>query len=130
MGKPIVMGRKTFDSIGKALPGRPNIVLTRDACWRVEGVHVAHCVTDAMAQAASLAPDGEEIMVIGGAQIYRLALPHAGRLYITEVRGQPDGDAWFPEFDRAAWRETHRQANPADAKNDCDYSFVTLERLV
>lgn len=123
MGHPLVMGRATFDSIGRPLPGRRSIVITRSRTWRHEGVEVAHSVDDALAMAAD-GCGGEEIFVAGGGQIYRQALPHADRLLITEVDLEPAGQVTFPEIDLNRWRETAREsvddADPA-------FAFVTYE---
>lgn len=123
LGKPILMGRKTFDSIGRPLPGRQNIVITRNAEWQHEGVDVAPSLDAAIA----LASDVEEVMVTGGAQIYEMALPFVHRLYVTEVDLEIDGDAHFPEFSKNEWREVSRESHPAmDGKPA--YSFVVYER--
>jgi len=128
VGKPVVMGRRTFESIGKPLPGRHNIVLTRDPLWRAEGVTVVANLAEAIA-AAGLNPlaRADEVMIIGGAQIYAEALPSARRVHLTEVHAAPDGDTLLPAFDPARWTETAREdhAPEADAPG---YSFVTLER--
>jgi dihydrofolate reductase len=116
MGKPIIMGRLTFESIGRPLPGRSNIIISRNPDYRVDG---AHCVPDldaAVELATNIAfIDGsEELMVIGGAQIYALALPRASRLYLTRVHLSPDGDARLPAIDWAEWREQGRSERPAE----------------
>ncbi len=128
IGKPVVMGRKTFDSIGKPLPGRHNIVLTRDAGWAAPGVTVATNLAEAIA-AAGLDPRAraDAIMVIGGAQIYAEALPSATRIELTEVHAVPAGDTRLPAFDPARWRETFREDHAADGDAP-GYSFVTLVR--
>ncbi len=129
VGKPVVMGRKTFESIGKPLPGRHNIVLTRDAGWRAEGVTVVANLAEAVA-AAGLDPKtrAEEVMIIGGAAVYAEALPIATRVYLTEVHAAPEGDTSLPPFDPARWRETAREDHPAEEGRPA-YSFVTLERV-
>ncbi|WP_294287174.1 dihydrofolate reductase [uncultured Sphingomonas sp.] len=115
MGKPMVMGRKTFESFPSPLPGRRHIVLTRDPAWPAEGAEVAHTPDDALA----LAGDVPEVAVIGGAEIFALFLPRATRIELTEVHAAPEGDAIVPSFE--SWHET--------AREDCDgYSFVTLVR--
>ena len=124
LGKPVIMGRKTFESIGKPLPGRDNIVVTRDPQFRADGIAVAHSLDDALAQGRT-AP---EIMLIGGAQLYTQALPRAQRLYLTLIHTDIDGDAHFPKYDPAAWRETAREDHAADDSNPHSYSFVILER--
>ncbi len=120
MGKPVVMGRRTFESIGRPLPGRENIVLTRDPDWRTEGVTVAAGLDIALAN------DLDEVSVIGGAQVYALALPLADRIHLTEVHATPEGDTVLPPFG-PEWRETARVDHPADGDTP-GYSFVTLER--
>lgn len=123
MGKPIVMGRKTWDSFPKKpLPGRTNIVITRDANWRAEGAVVAHALDEAFAKAS----DAEEIAVIGGAQIYKLALPRADLVHLTEVHRDFAGDTHMPLFDATQWRETSRENHTMP--DGLGYSFVTLER--
>ncbi|KQS49367.1 MULTISPECIES: dihydrofolate reductase [unclassified Sphingomonas] len=118
MGKPMVMGRKTFESFPSPLPGRRHIVLTRGD-WRADGAEVAHSVEDALALA------GEDVAVIGGAQIYAQFLPHADRIELTEVHAAPDGDATVPAFD--GWHEIAREDHPAENDRPA-YSFVTLTR--
>lgn len=125
LGKPVLMGRKTFDSIGKPLAGRRNIVVTQDRAFRADGVEVAHSVDAALAAAAA-AP---ELMVIGGASFYAQLLPRADRLYLTEIHHRFAGDAYFPAFDARGWRETSRSDHAADATNPYPYSFVVLERV-
>lgn len=128
IGKPVMMGRTTFQSIGKPLPGRHNIVLTRDAGWSAAGVTVAPNLAEAVA-AAGLDPRAraDEIMVIGGAQIYAEALPSATRVHLTEVHAEPDGDTAMPCFGPDIWAETWREDHPAEGETP-GYSFVTLER--
>ena len=124
MGKPIIMGRKTYESIGKPLPGRSNIVLTRNPDIKFEGVE---CV-DSFAEALALVADAEEVMVIGGSTIYEMLLPQVNRLYFTYVDAEFEGDAWFPEFDNNQWQETESVMKKADEKNLYDCRFVTLEK--
>ena len=123
MGHPIVMGRKTHQSIGRALPGRTNIVITRDPDFAGEDIAVVADLEAAFAAAG----EADEVMIIGGAQIYELALPSADRIYMTEVHIAVDGDTRFPELDPARWRETARVDHPADGETPA-FSFVTLER--
>lgn len=125
LGKPVLMGRKTYDSIGRPLPGRTNIVLTRQQDLSINGC----TVVTSLEEAKHVVPQAEEIMVIGGAEIYAALLPLAERLYITEVHATFDGDAWFPEFDPRYWRETFRESRAADAENPHACDFVILERL-
>jgi len=124
MGKPILMGRKTYESIGRPLPGRTNLILTRQPDLKIEGCRVIHSLEEALAAV----PNTEEVMVMGGAEIYALLLDRAERLYITEIDGSFEGDAWFPEFNRKDWSEIHREMHQPDDKNIYPYSFVTLER--
>jgi dihydrofolate reductase len=128
VGKPVIMGRKTFESIGKPLPGRHNIVLTRDAGWRAEGVTIVPNLAEAVA-AAGLDPRAraDGIMVIGGAQIYAQALPSATRIELTEVDAEPEGDTVMPAFDPARWHETARETHPA-TDGQPGFAFVTLNR--
>ncbi|WCS24321.1 dihydrofolate reductase [Methylobacterium sp. NMS14P] len=122
MGKPMLMGRRTWDSIGRPLPGRRTLVLTRDTGFRAEGVETVHDWESALAAA------GAELMVVGGAEIYALALPHADRLHLTEVEAEPAGDVRFPAFDRARFRETFREAHPAGPRDEHAFAFVDWER--
>ena len=124
MGKPIIMGRKTHESIGRPLPGRRNIVLTRQRGYTAQGCVVVHDVEDALAACAG----AEEIMVMGGATLYEQFLPRAGRIYLTRVEAEVNGDTWFPPFDESAWNEVERQDRQADARNEYPVSFQVLER--
>ena len=130
MGKPIIMGRKTYDSIGKPLPGRANIVITRNPDVSIEGVRVVNSLDEAISLCESIAAiDGvDEAMVIGGAEIYGLAMPRADRLYLTEVHAEVEGDAWFPEFDRSMWQEVAREDFEASGPNPYNYSFLVLDK--
>ena len=125
MGKPIIMGRKTFDSIGKPLPGRQNIVISGNARFIApDGVVVVTDLDSALWAAANV----DEVMVIGGAQVYQTALPMADRIYLTEIDADIDGDTTF-EFDFGdAFEETSREAHAADEKHAYPYSFVVLDR--
>jgi dihydrofolate reductase len=129
-GKPMIMGRKTFDSIGKALPGRRTVALTRDRGFSAEGVDVAHGWDEAVARAQALADEmgATEISVVGGAEIYRLALPHVRRLHLTLVHASPEGDAVFPIFDRTAFREMRREERQKGPDDEHAFAFVDLER--
>ena len=125
MGKPIVMGRKTYDSIGRPLPGRRNIVVTRQQGWSAPGVDVVHKLESALELARESAV---EVVVIGGAGIYQQALPFVDRIYLTCIHQAFEGDALFPELDKNRWSEVERQdVFPSDG-NELSYSFVTLER--
>ncbi|NYD42190.1 dihydrofolate reductase [Nocardioides panaciterrulae] len=110
LGHTLVMGRTTYESIGRPLPGRTTIVLTRDPAWRAEGVLVAHDVADALRLAAELPG---EVMVAGGAEVYAAALPHADEQVLTEVHLRPEGDVRYPDFDRGEWVETRREPGEA-----------------
>jgi dihydrofolate reductase len=130
MGKPMIMGRKTFDSIGKPLPGRETIVLTRDAGFSVPGVHVVHSWDEAVAKGGDLARamGANAVAVVGGAEIYRLALPHVQKIYLTEVKAAPEGDAVFPQVDRSAFREAARIGHPEGPDDEHPFTFIDLER--
>lgn len=125
MGKPIVMGRKTHESIGRALPGRHNIVISRHP----ERIARGCTVMPSLQAALIFADSGEEVMIIGGARLYREALPRARRLYLTEVHADARGDVYFPDIDRGQWREIERQERPADDQNGHPLSFLILERV-
>jgi dihydrofolate reductase len=126
LGKPIIMGRKTYDSIGRPLPGRQNIVISRNPDFKADGVTVVESL-DAAVEAAADAP---EVMVIGGANVYYQFLPRADRLYLTVVHTQiNDGDAFFPAYNRREWRLTREETHPADASNPYPYSFMTWQRI-
>jgi dihydrofolate reductase len=124
LGKPLLMGRKTFESIGRPLPGRDNLVLTRDRSWSAAGVSVVHSVEEALARAAG----NEELVAIGGAEIYRLVLPFARRIYLTHVQADVPGDTYFPEFDATQWADVECRMHPADERHAYPVTFVTLER--
>ena len=125
MGKPIIMGRKTHESIGRPLPGRENIILTRDKSYRAEGCTVLHSLDDIYAHCK----DEQEVMITGGAEIYKLALNQAKRLYLTEVHTEIEGDTYFPDIDLNEWQEIEREDHKADEKNEYDFSFVVMERV-
>lgn len=130
MGKALVMGRKTFDSIGKPLPGRHTIVLTRDPAFAVEGVRVARSVEDALAigQEISREVGADAIMIAGGGEIYSAFMPLANRLEITEVDLEPLGDAWFPEISLTRWREETRRDFPKSADDEAAFAFISYVR--
>ena len=121
MGKPIVMGRKTFESIGRPLPGRQNIVVTRNPDFMSSGITVVHSVEAAIAAANKT----EEIMIIGGTELYKLSLPLAGRIYLTDIQQDFDGDAHFPSLG-SQWREVSREDHVSD--DGLSYSFCVFER--
>lgn len=123
MGHPVIMGRRTWEAIGKPLPGRRNIVVTRNAALRPQGTEVADSLATALARCA-----GESVVfVIGGGELYRAALPLADRLVLTEIHGKFDGDVRFPEFDRSQWKETGRVPRAAD--DGLRFDFVRYERV-
>jgi dihydrofolate reductase len=125
MGKPLIMGRKTFESVGRPLPGRRVIVVTRDLGWTRPDVEVAHGLDEALALAAG----AQETMIGGGGEIYALAMPYADRLYLTEVEAEPAGNVFFPAFDRAQWRETSREIGLIGPKDDHPFVFADYERI-
>lgn len=129
LGRPIIMGRKTFDSVGFPLPGRRNIVITRDADWQHEGVTVCHTLDEALAQAfdQALIDGADAAMVVGGAEIYRLALPRADRIVLTRVQGSLHGDVLFDLTLLAGWKETIMDSYEADARNSHAFTIVELE---
>lgn len=123
VGKIVLMGRKTWDSLGRPLPDRENWVLTRDASFKSQGACVFGTLDDTLAAAGD-----RELMVIGGAELYREVLPIANRIHLTRVHAKLTGDTWFPELDAAAWQETAREDHPADDRHAHAYSFITLQR--
>ncbi|MCC3153116.1 dihydrofolate reductase [Hymenobacter sp. BT770] len=125
LGHPVVMGRRTYDSLGRALPKRPNIVVTRQPNWTAPGCETAPSVSTALDRAREL---DEEVCVIGGGEIYREALPYADVIYLTEVHHPFEGDAFFPALDPAEWREESRERHEADEQHAYPFSFVTLRR--
>jgi len=126
-GRPMIMGRKTWESFPKRpLPGRTNIVVTRDASFKAEGGVVVMSVAAALDVAAGEAP--EEIMVIGGAEIYRAAMPFVRRIYLTSVHGEIEGDTYFPAIDRGEWNETIVGVYPSSEGRPVGYSFVILDK--
>ena len=125
MGKPLIMGRRTYESIGRPLEGRTSIVLTRDPAFRAEGVLVARSEDEALA----LAGGAPEVIVFGGSEVFARFLPRADRLYITEIDADIAGDRTFPDIDRREWRETERVEHAADERNAHPYRFLTLDRM-
>ena len=124
MGHHLLMGRKTFESIGKPLPGRTTVIVTRN-----QHFNVPDCITANSIDAAIAACQGDdEAFVIGGAELYRQALDFADRIYLTEIAGKFEGDAHFPEFDPAKWYEVNRESFPADEKNPYPYSFIVYDK--
>jgi dihydrofolate reductase len=124
MGHHMIMGRKTFDSIGKPLPGRTTVIVTRNAALKVEGCLVTHSLPEAI----KLCANDEEVFIVGGAEIYAQALPLADTLYITEIQQDVEGDAHFPAFDRNAWQETAREVRSQTEPQTLQYHFVTYRR--
>lgn len=128
----IIMGRKSLDALGKPLPNRTSIVITRNSAFMVEGVTVQHTLDEAIAKAQEVDQQRYqtgEIFVIGGAEIYKVALPIATTLYITEIHQAYDGDTYFPEFDKREWREVSRQPHAADERHAASFDFVEYERI-
>lgn len=125
-GMPVVMGRKTFDSLGKALPGRKNIVITRQADWKAENAVSVSSIEDALFLAGET--DAREVMVIGGGEIYRTVFAKAKRIYLTRVEAEPEADTFFPAVDPKEWRLVSQKNYEADEKNDYNYSFQVWER--
>ena len=129
-GKTVVMGRKTFESMGnKPLPNRANIIITHNKDFKAEGAIVVHSTEEALEEAEKISPD-QELMVIGGSEIYKELLPRANRVYLTIVEGEFKGDAFFPEYDITQWKEISYEDHEKDKDNPYDYRFVVLERLV
>jgi dihydrofolate reductase len=124
MGKPVLMGRRTWDSIGKPLPGRQNLVLTRRELG-VPGVERVGSIEEAIQRAGG----AEEMMVIGGADVFRMAMPRIDRIHLTRVHCTIDGDVFMPPIDRSEWREVRREEHPADARHACAMTFIELERI-
>lgn len=124
MGKTIVMGRKTWQSIGRPLPGRQNIVVTRNPDFHAEGVDLANSLEDAAAKSQS-----DEVMIIGGGQLYALAMPLAQRMVLTLIDIEPEADTWFPEWDDQIWSQTTEVHFPADDSNPLGYRVIELSRI-
>jgi dihydrofolate reductase len=125
MGKPILMGRKTYESIGRPLPGRTNIVITRDTGYRAEGCVVVNSIDAAL----DVAGEQDELMVIGGADFYRQVMPLTDTVYLTRIHETFSGDTCFPELNAADWQEVERSDHVADDRNPHDYSFIRLDRI-
>jgi len=124
MGKPMIMGRKTWESLPGLLPGRPHIVITRDEDYVAEGAEVVHSLEEALA----CYPEAEELMLVGGANLYKQGIEVASRLYLTEISAEVAGDAFFPEVDMTQWQEVDRQDGMLDEKNTLPHQFVTFVR--
>lgn len=132
-GKPVIMGRKTYESIGHPLPKRLNIIITRDSAYRAEGCVIAHDANTALAAANAASLDSArdvatEIMVIGGAEIYSLFIARTNRIYLTLIEADFGGNVRFPDFTQDEWQETSREKHAADSANPHPYVFITLER--
>jgi dihydrofolate reductase len=128
LGKPLLMGRKTAESLGRALPGRTNLVLTRSGRVPFEGMQSVETLAEALFVAGL--EEAGELCVIGGGEVFALALPQATRMHLTRVDTVVEGaDAFFPRFDPADWREASREAHPADARNEFAFEFADYERL-
>lgn len=126
LGKPVLMGRRTFEAIGRPLPGRRNLVLSRDPGFTAAGIESFVTLDAALAAAGEV----EELMVIGGQAVYELALPRVRRIHLTRLHMQVPGDAYFPDLPATQWRELSRsERRPADERNACEMSFVVLERI-
>jgi dihydrofolate reductase len=131
MGRPVIMGRKTYASLKGPLPKRPNIVITRNRSYMAMGAAVAHDLDDAIVRAKALAggpADDGEIFILGGAEVYRQALPIADRLYITHVHADVEGDTFFPEYDESQWRVIEEERHKADERNAYVFTIRTYER--
>lgn len=131
MGKPVIMGRKTHESIGRPLPGRTNIVISRDTELEFEGCSAVADIEEAveLAENIALIDGAAEAIIIGGAQIYQLTLPLVERIYLTQVHAQVKGDTYFPEFDTDEWQQVGREDFQAEGNNPYDYSFIVLDRI-
>ncbi|WP_099362819.1 dihydrofolate reductase [Fredinandcohnia onubensis] len=126
MGHPIIMGRKTFDSIGRPLPGRENIIVTRDTSYEAEGCKVIHSIEEIVSMNQQT---DQELFVIGGAEIFKEILPHSDRLYITEINEEFKGDTYFPTFDKSKWKVISEEQGIKDEKNPYDYTFLVYEKI-
>lgn len=124
MGKPLIMGRRTHESIGRPLPGRKNIILTSDSQYQAQGCTVCHSLQQALIECG----DASEAMVMGGASLYEQFLNQADKLYLTLVDTQLEGDTWFPDWDKAQWQQLSREDHQADEKNEYPYSFIVYQR--
>lgn len=128
----IIMGRKSLNALGKPLPNRANFVITRNPTFTAEGVTVLHTLDEALAEAQQVDQQRYqtgELFIIGGAEIYQMALPIATTLYLTEIHQAYDGDTYFPEFDKREWREVSRQPHPTDERHAASFDFVEYERI-
>ena len=124
MGKPLIMGRNTHESIGRPLPGRHNIVITSEPDYKAEGCTVVHSIEEAL----SACGESDEVMVMGGASLYSQMLPLADRIYLTQVHAHVEGDTWFPEWQHEQWFKVSSERHHADDANEYDYSFLVYDR--
>lgn len=127
LGYPLIMGRKTFESFGKPLPGRTNIIITRNPDYRVEGATVVASLDEALREAAT--HNSDTIFIAGGAEIYRQAMPLADTMYLTHIHADLDGDAFFPEFSEEEWQAVAKESVPIDEKHAYAFDFVTWKRV-
>jgi dihydrofolate reductase len=125
LSHPIIMGRKTYESIGRLLPNRPNIIITRDENINIRGAEVVQTIEEAIEKAKAYGD--EEIFIIGGEAIYKLAMPYIDRIYLTKIHAEVEGDKYF-KFDPSGWKETSRQAHPAGEKNQYAYEFLVFDK--
>jgi dihydrofolate reductase len=123
-GHTVIMGRKTFESVGKPLPNRRNIIITRNTDLQIEGAEVVHTIEDAL----ELAKEAGEVFIIGGEEIYKIAMKHTDKIYLTVVHENFEADAYFPEIDKNLWVETASEKHLPDEKNNLSFTFSTLER--
>jgi len=123
-GHPIIMGRKTYESVGKPLPNRRNIIVTRQSGYTVDGAEVVHSLEEALARC-----DGDEVFIVGGADIYRQAMPIAKRIYLTRVHADVEGDSYFPELDDAEWTLVSAAYHASDERHALGYTFMRYERM-
>jgi dihydrofolate reductase len=125
MGKPLIMGRNTHESIGRALPGRQNIIVTKNKAYQAEACTVVNSISDALLACDQV----EEVMIMGGASLYEQFLPSVDKIYLTQVHASLEGDTWFPQWQKNEWTELSRQDHFADDKNDYNYSFIVYEKI-
>jgi dihydrofolate reductase len=125
MAKPLIMGRNTHESIGRPLPGRKNIIVTKNKSFHADGCTVVNSIDDALLACE----DVDEVMVMGGASLYEQLLPIADKLYLTQVHASLAGDTWFPAWNKEEWSEISREDYQADGKNEYDYSFIVYEKI-
>lgn len=129
MGSPILMGRKTYESIGRPLPGRLNLVVTRNPALKIEGCEVVTSLDEAMAVAKEKSSESNEVFITGGSHLYESFLDKADRLYLTMIDADLEGDTYFPDYMQYKWQEVERIEHSADKKNSYPYSFITLDRI-